>query len=287
MASKPYPVGDEKKFNKFLVEEYLKAGSVDEVFAKFKQDLPISYAGYQRVLDKKEIVKAAGPNNRLGEALDFITKLVYENIPFEKLYKMMPLSFKTSAASLYRILAYIKEGVTRRTAAALIITKKGKKGDVLVAKDISTPRIELGKDFGLVTIPMGFSRRGDLRREAVLRILQSEVFAKLAVEGKNLGKLIPKDIKPFMYLDIVDVRVEVYHLEISKKDLHSLNFSSFKLKNFHFVGTKKLESAKNLRVGVREAVEGYEKYIHLTGRKLTHNPIQSTAKLNAKLLVEE
>ena len=34
MSSKRYPVGNEEEFNKFIVREYLKYGSVDEVYRK-------------------------------------------------------------------------------------------------------------------------------------------------------------------------------------------------------------------------------------------------------------
>ena len=88
--TKPYPIGSEKKFNEFLVSEYLKAGSVDEVVKSFNNDLPISYAGYQRVLDRWQVVKAAGPNNKFTEAVEFLAKLAYENIPLERCTRKCP-----------------------------------------------------------------------------------------------------------------------------------------------------------------------------------------------------
>lgn len=280
---KSYPVGNETKFNKFLVEKYLELGSVDEVF-KIYDDLPISYAGYQRVLDRWKIVKAAGPNNTLGEALDFITSLVYKKIPFDKLYRNMPSSFKTSAASLYRILSYVKEGVTRRTATALVITPYNSDSKILVATDISSSRMELGKNHGNITIPMGFSRRRDPREDAILRLFQSEVFTKLTLEKKSLEKQVPTYAKPYMYLDIADVRVEVFHVKLSKKYSNLKNFSSFKLKNFKFESISSLIKNNNLRVGVKEAIEGYEKCQKLKKRKLPINPLQKTAVVNTKIL---
>jgi len=213
----PFPTGSEKKFNEFLVSEYLKVGSVDEVMKKFHQDLPISYAGYQRVLDKWGIVKAAGPNNKITEAIEFLTKLAHENIPLEKMYKKMPSTFKTSAASLYRILGYMKEGVTRRLATGLIITPYNSKNKILIANDISTPRVNLGKKYGSVTIPMSFSRIRDLREAAIKRVLQQEVFTDLAVKNRFPKSVVTNNLKPFMYLDIVDIRVEIFHLILPKK----------------------------------------------------------------------
>lgn len=286
MSSKPYPTGSEKKFNEFLVSEYLKVGSVDEVLKKYKNDLPISYAGYQRVLDKWGIIKAAGPNNTLGEAFNFITKIAYDNIPFERLYRKMPSSFRTSAATLYRILSYVKEGVTRRMATGLIITPKGSNKKVLVAKDISVPRVDLGKKHGSITIPMGFSRRRDPREDAINRILQQEVFTNLVISQKMPNKIIPTFHKPFMFLDIADVRVEVFHLELPSKFSRTNSFSSFKLKEFKFVSVKDVLNGKckDLRIGVYEAIEGYNKYLNLKKRKLPINPLQEIAMVNTKII---
>lgn len=283
---KSYPTGSEKKFNEFLVTEYLKTGSVDEVLKKYKFDLPISYAGYQRVLDKWGIIKAAGPNNTLGEAFNLLTKIAYDNIPFERVYKKMPSSFRMSAATLYRILSYVKEGVTRRNATGLIITPNGKKNKVLLAKDVSIPRMDLGKKHGSITIPMGFSRKRDPREYAVKRILQQEVFTNLVISKKFPKKVLNEFIKPFLYLDIADVRVEIYHLELSQNLSKINNFSSFKLKNYKYVFIKDVLNGKykNLRVGVYEAIEGYNKYLNLKKRNLSINPLQGIAQVNAKII---
>ncbi len=283
----PFPTGNEKKFNEFLVSEYLKVGSVDEVMKKF--DLPISYAGYQRVLDKWGVVKAAGPNNKFTEAVEFLAKFAYENIPLEKMYKKMPSTFKTSAASLYRILSYMKEGVTRRLATGLIITPSNNKNKVLVAKDISVPRIDLGIRRGMTTIPMGFSRIRDLRVDAIKRILQQEVFVKDTIKGKFPDSVISKNAKPFMFLDVVDVRVEIFHLTLPRKYSDTKLFSSFKLKNYKFESVSKILSSKDkaLRVGMVEAIAGYKKYLRLKKKNLSINPLQETASVNTILLNEK
>ena len=59
-----YPKGEEK-FNRWLVSEYLKFGSVDEVMRIHRHGIPISYAGYQRVVRKWGIINAAGPNSQM------------------------------------------------------------------------------------------------------------------------------------------------------------------------------------------------------------------------------
>lgn len=271
----------EKKFNEFLVSEYLKYGTVDEVYRRNNYSIPISYAQFQRVLDKWRIVKAAGPNSKLAEILGFLTKLAEENIPLEVLYRKMPPSFRTSAVTMYRILSYVKEGITRRIATGLIITPSNNKKKVLVANDVSTPRVELGKPYGAVSIPMGFSRKRDPREDAILRLLQQEVFSQKAVK-QNIPNIIPERPKPFMFLDIADVRVEIFHLKLPKKMSEIRNFSSYKLQNFRFIDTNKVvrNKRRTFRIGVVEAVRGYEKYLEIKKRNLTINPLQYKSRLN-------
>lgn len=280
-----YPKGNETEFNKFLVSEYLEYGSVDAVLKKHKFEIPISYAGYQRVLSKWGIVKAAGPNNKLSESIDFLAKFAYENIPFDRLYKNMPPSFRTSSATLYRILSYIKEGLTRRYGVALVINPYRNEKKILVAHDMSAPRIELGKTHGSLSVPMGFARLRDPREIAILRILQQEVFTNLAVE-KKLPNIIPDRIKPFMILDVADVRVEIFHLMLPKSLSGLKSFSSFKLKKYKFVPTKILVDDKkniNLRLGIREIATGYQKYLQAKRRNMAVNPIYYKSTINYKL----
>ena len=286
-----FPRGNEKKFNKWLVEEYFKHGSVDEVLKKHRFDIPISYAQYQRVLDKWGIIKTAGPNNKLTETLDFIYNLTEKNIPLEELYKRMPSSFRTSAATMYRILSYMKEGITRRMGTALVITSRVNERKILVGKDVSTPRIELGKPYGSISIPMGFSRKRDPREMAILRVFQQEVFMKKAVD-KKIPKVIPPLPKPFMFLDIADVRVEIFHIRLPKKLSNTKSFSSHKMKNYKFVNIDSVVGKKklNLRIGVSEAVQGYQKYLKLRKRNLSFNPLQYKSNLNyylAQSVVED
>jgi hypothetical protein len=275
------PEERERKFNEFLVTEYLKYGSVDEVFRQNSYSLPISYAQYQRVLDEWGIVKAAGPNSKFAEILGFLTRLTEEKIPLEVLYKKMPTSFRTSAATMYRILGYIKEGITRRIATGLIITPSDNEKKILIAKDVSVPRIELGKPYSCLSIPMGFSRKRDPREDAILRVLQQEVFTKKAIKEK-MPDIIPVRPKPFMFLDIADVRVEIFHLILPKRISDLKNFSSFKLKNYKYMDIEKvkLSNKNNFRVGVREAIKGYKKYLEFNKRNLIFNPLQYKSDLN-------
>jgi len=276
----------ERDFNEFLVEEYLKHGSVDEVLRIHRYDIPISYAGYQRVLDRWGIVKAAGPNSKLTEVINFLTRMIEEEIPLEKLYKKMPSSFRVSTATLYRILSYIREGITRRVGTGLVITSNGDRKRILVGKDISTPRLDLGKPYGSISIPMGFSRKRDPRKDAILRVLQQEVFTKLAVKN-NMPNVVPDRPKPFMYLDIADVRVEIFRIELPSKLFSLRYFSSFKLRDYEYLPLGEIiagDGARvNLRVGVKEVAMGYQKYLGISDRNLAVNPLFFKSELNYQL----
>jgi hypothetical protein len=310
----------ELEFNKFLVREYLRYGSVDEVVKRHNHDIPISYANHHRILDKWGIVKAAGPNSKLNESLEFLYHLTETNIPFERLYSKMPTSFKTSAVTLYRVLSYIKEGITRRVGTGLIITPYNSQHKVLVGQDKSTPRVELGKPFGAISIPIGFSRKRDSREDAILRILQQEVFTKKAIE-REMPDVIPAKPKPFiqtsrrprtfssrtngsseqtfrrklgvlyprlfMYLDIADVRVEVFHMKLPKKLSDPKCFSSFKLQNHKFMSINTIlkvdTRTRKFRAGVVAGISGYKKYLELQKRNLDTNPLYIRSKLNYQL----
>lgn len=271
----------EKIFKEMLVAEYLKHGSVDEVFRVKKFDLPISYAQYQRVLDDWGIVKAAGPNSSLGELLNFLSRFAEEKVKVEPLYRKMPHTFQTSLVTMYRVLSLVKEGIIRRVATGLVITPYNDLHKILVGRDISTPRLEIGKTYGSISIPVSFSRKRDSRETAILRVLQNEVFTKKAIERK-MPEIIPPFPKPFMFLDIADIRVEIFHLSLPKKLSSLKNFSSFKLQNFKFIGIDSILSGKvkNLREGAVEVATGYRKYLDLKRKDLTYSPSQYRARLN-------
>jgi hypothetical protein len=248
----------EREFSEFIVAEYLKYGSVDEVFRKNNYSLPISYMGVHRLLDKWGIIKAAGPNSKLSEALTFMVLLNDERVPLERLYRSLPPSFKTSMATMHRILHNIKEDVVRRVGTALVISSGEDRPQILIGEDVSTPRIELGKPFGSISLPMTYSKVSEEPRESILRVLQQEVFTLNAIKRDIPSGTIPESPKPFMYLDIADVRVAVYHISLEK----SAVFSSFKLVNHRYMPAGEIvHGAHNFRAGVREIVFGYLKYL--------------------------
>lgn len=287
MASKlrRFP-GNEEDFNKFLVREYLKHGSVDEVYRKHNYDIPVSYANFQRVLDRFGVIKAVGPNNKFSEAVDFFAHMVKDNIAFEKLYKKMPPSYRTSVVTLYRVLSYVKEGITRRSGCALIISPYNDPNKILIAKDVSTPNIDFGKYYGNLTIPMGYAKKGAARSENIKRILQQEVFTNLVADKKFPDFYLKNEMSPFMYLDIADIRVSVYHLELPQEYSITGKFSSYKLKEYSFIDASKVLNEPftiPIRAGVKEAVKGYLRYLSLVERNLTVNPLQERSLLNQEL----
>lgn len=276
----------ESDFNKFLVREYLKYGSVDKVLNSHKNDLPISYANYQRILDKWGIIKAAGSNRKLTETVEFLSKLADEKMPLESLYKKTPTRFKSSVATMHRILGYVKEGVTRRLGTALVLTSSSNSNKVLIAEDVSTPRLEFGKKYGSITLPMGFSSKKDTRRQAIARILQQEVFVNQAVSNNFPKTIIPENPKPFLFLDIADVRIEAFHLSLPQELCDKKALFSYKLKNFQFVDVDDLVkdgSKHKLREGIKEGLLIYKRYKQLLKRNLAPNAMFDKADLNLDL----
>jgi hypothetical protein len=252
----------ENDFYKNIIRLYLKYGSVDEVFRVTNYDLPISYPGMQHLIKRWGIIKSAGPNSKLSETLTFLTLLSDNQIPMERLFKKLPPSFKTSLSTMHRILHNVKTGVTRRFGTALVITPKNQKNSILMGEDITPPKIELGKPTGSKTLPMTYSSGSEDPKISILRVLQQEVYSELAVNKNIPVEIIPEDPKPFMHLSIADIKVSVYHLEISDNFLNSNDFSSFKVKDHSFISAKEvLLSREIVRIGVKEIITKYNEYI--------------------------
>ncbi len=276
------PKEKEEAFNRFIVSEYLKYGSVDEVFRRNDYNLPISYPGVQRLLDKWGIVKAAGPNTLLTEALIFLEELSLEQIPLERLYRKMPSSFKASMGTMHRILSYIRHETIRRVGTALIMTPWDNPNLILVGNDISPiVRTNIGKPYGSITFPMGYSKRLEAPETSVLRVLQQEVFTLPTIERKAVASsVIPGSLKPFMYLDIADVRVSVYKITLPQELSDSKSFTSFKIENHRFLHTSELMTKRrSFRTGIVEIAQGYSRFL----KEGAISPIHSTAQINKRL----
>lgn len=253
----------EREFFVRLIAEYLKYGSVDKVFKVHNYDLPISYPSFQRLIDRWGIIKAAGPNSILSEALGFLVLLSDRKLPVETLYRHLPPSFKTSLGTVHRILHNIKEGAIRRVGTALVMVSSDSPNMVLIGEDIAPPRLELGKPYGSLSLPMSFSKKDEKPEVSILRVLQHEVFTKDAIEKKT-PNVIPQNPAPFMYLDIADVRVAVYQIELPHRLSQNQAFSSFKLINHRYMHLTQLINQSeelNFRAGIREIAVGYQSFL--------------------------
>ena len=247
----------EIEFYKPLVASYLKYGSVDKVFTDFAHDTGVSYPHFHRILKRWGIVKSAGPQSRLTEAVYFLTALAKDNLPLETLYKTMPPSLQISAVTLHRILSYVKRGLTRRRGTALIVSPESNLTLALIGRDISTPRPEIGKPFGSLSLPMTYSKRTESAQDSILRVLQQEVAATLSV-ARRLPSLIPDDPKVVVMIDIADVRVRTYQVIVPNRLIEKLD--SYKLTDLTFMPLSQIAANAGLessfRAGVPEIAAG-------------------------------
>lgn len=236
-------------FNKKMVRMYLKYGSVDRIFRINRYNLPISYPGLHHMLDRWGIVKSVGPNSTLSETITILSLYLNSGSSVSHFLKKLPSSLKSPLSTFHKILHNLKEGIIRRTGTALVITLKGEKTKVLLAEDITPRNLQIGKVPGYLTVPVTYSKEGEDPRKSILRVLQQEVFTDDAVDRYLDDSIIPNSPKPFMFLNIADIKIQVFHLEIDKKYLKKHKFSSQKIINHKFV---KIEDAKklNLRMGV-------------------------------------
>ena len=266
------------EFERFIVSEYLRYGSVDEILRanRFK-NLGVSYPGIYHILKRWGVVRSLGRASLpLTETLEFLVRAIEGKIPIQTLYRRMPPSFQPTLATVHRVYnetkklfkqeVEIQERKVRRVGTALILTPSWDSREILVARDISPARGDVGKPYGSLSLPMGFSKRGE-GEKAILRVLQQEVFTDKLLESptefnKKAIELIDGS-EPFMFIDIADVRVAVYHLALPRELSSPDSFSSFKLKGFKFVDVEELLQTGEgilLRQGMREIAQGYKEY---------------------------
>jgi hypothetical protein len=247
-------INQELDFDQFLVSEYFRLGSINKVFEEHKYNLPISFAGYDRLLNKYGVVKSAGPNSKLSESLYVMSLLANYKIPLEKIYhRFAPRSVQVSTNTLHRILHYTRLGLTRRQAAGLIITPQGFPNKVLMGYDLSLKNSELGNK-GDVSLPMSHSKLGESVKDTIARIMQNEVFTNEVINQKFPWELIPKHIKPIVCVNVADILVSIYKLEIP---VCINSFSSFKLNKLKFYDLKKLPK-DSFRPGIKDILTYYE-----------------------------
>jgi hypothetical protein len=244
----------EKDFEALLISEYIKYGSIDQVFSAHKYSLPISFASYHRLLNKYKIIKSAGPNSKLSESLNFLSQLSDYKIPLEKVYhRHAPATMQISTNTLHRILHYTRLKMTRRTGAALLISKESAPDMYLLGKDQSLNNSALGQT-GDFSLPMTHSRADESSSESIIRVMQQELFLSETSLGKFPNNLISNENNPIMYINIADIKVSVYRLILPDS---LCNFSSFRLSDYQFLSATEVAS-KKLRPGVGDIVKKFE-----------------------------
>ena len=258
--------------DEWFLDLYFQYGSVDEMIKAHNNSLPISQAQLHRVIKKRGIIKAAGRHASMAEVINFFAeKAIDPHIPLEKLYyEKMPHTFRTSVQTLHRIYKSIETKAVRRSGVALVITPEGNPEMVLCGKELKNSQ---------TTLLMGYAKKKEDREDSVLRVLQQEVFTGKFLESpaefnKKASGLIDGS-EPFMFIDIADVRVAVYHLVLPPELSSPDNFSSFKLKGFKFVDAEELlhpDDVVLLRRGMKEIAQGYKEYGARLAEELEPNP---------------
>lgn len=241
---------------------YFQYGSAEKVLSHFLlkgESLPISIAGYHRLINKLGIIKSVGrKETKFNEALYFFAhKALEPALPLAKIYRdYMPLQFDTSLVSLHRIYNNVLGGDISKHAVALIISKDY--SDKFLIADETTSSIRYGKYAGDATIPMTYAKANESTEVSLLRLLQQEVFTSLAIEGKlskqsTLAKnLINKSVFQTNF-DILNVRIAVYKLLLPSDS--QMTFSSHKLSNHRFINLDEMANSNlAFRWGVEEIV---------------------------------
>ncbi len=244
-----------------LVAAYLRFEGVGKVFRKYgEENVAFSVPTANRILERWRIVKSAGPNREFSEWTFFIEEwLKDKNV--DALYKYLPVSLKTSIPTFYRILSETRENIITRWAAALVITPEGNKDLVLVGNDMGVPRLKIGKPEGALTLAMGYAKKNETARVRITRVMQREVFTKKVLQGEFPWEVVPQRRSPFMYIDIGNVRVPAYHLNLPPHLCGPENFSSFRIENYRWENVYDFGSLQGVRAGVKEIVRGYKERI--------------------------
>lgn len=242
----------EISFYRPLIEQYLKLGSVDEVFAKSSFTTGVSYPHFHRILDQWGIVKSAGPNSRLSEALFFMAHLVRQQLPLEAIYRILPTRLKVSKATLHRIIEAVRLGLHRRQGTALLLSFADRPGEVVIGSDQGIARPELGKRLGDLSLPMTFYKKGESTKTKILRTLQQEVFSELALDRTPLESLINPSLTPSFKIYIADVLVDVFEIEMPAK--YQKHLSSPKLNALHLEPISQISAAHPIEGHYRSGV---------------------------------
>lgn len=272
--------------DEWFIALYLEYGSVEEVVRSYVGSLPISIANYHRLVNKFGLVKSAGRHVSLPETLHFFReKAMDPSLPIERIYQSMPHSFQTSLSTLHRIYQSIEQQIVRRHAAALVLSSAADPNEILMGREVYA-NSRYGKRIGDYSIPMSFAKKDDSDFDSALRVIQQEVFSGLAIKRllakqSNLAKqIVPIDIAPFAYYDIVDVRVRLYHI-VLPANISTNELFSYKLTDHTMV--KIGEAPRHmLREGVKEMLDIYSSLNY--GHNLCDVPNYFLSSINSLVL---
>lgn len=246
-----------KYSDEWLIDRFFKFGSIDSALWDNGSPIPFSYMSYYRKLSEAGIIRSAGRQTSLTEALHFFRlKQMEPGMPLESIYKELPPSFKTSINTLHRIYNRIEKSIPGRFATALVISHEDDLSKILVGSELSSNRL-YGKSIGDISIPMTFSHLKDTKRESVVRVLQQEVFTNEAVDGKFSNDIYTDSLLqtisgPYLHFRILDVEVACYKLVLPA---NFANFSSYKLSNLHMENVENILNEEiKFRIGVSQIV---------------------------------
>ncbi len=260
----------DKYSDRWLIANYLKYGSVEAVMCAYDYSIPCSVADYHRRVRKAGIVKGDGRANKsFAQALYvFLEKTLQPSLSLEKIYRSLPLTLRDARmSSIYRIYDSIMKQKTRRAAVGVVISPEGRPGTILVADELRSSSTSAKKS-GETTIPFGFASKKHSFDRSLLRIMQREFSTTLALSGELVvgsemsSKLIPADTRPFLELQLLDVRVSVAHLTLPGELCDLSKCTSFTVNNHRWVPLEDCVNGKvGLRTGVGEVLASYHDFL--------------------------
>lgn len=264
---------------------------------EFNNSLPISITDYHRLVKRRGLVKNEGRTSAsLAQTLYvFLNKTLDPKLSIEKVYRSIPLSVRSNntfpaLTTLYRVYQSVLEGKTTKHAVGLVITPPQDFSKImLVDEKMTSPHV--AKKQGDSTIPVGFTSKNMSADKSILRVLQREYSHELALNGKlaltadrNLSdfarRLIPQDISAFLTIDILDIKLHIYHL-VLPNELNGLQeCSSTTVENHRFMDVNQIiTNGLRLRPGIGDVLRAYNTY--LTGDAQAR---QVTSNLNLALM---
>src|SRR3989338_8972291 len=98
----------------------------------------------------------------------------------------------------------------------------------------------------------------------ILHCVKEEVFTRQTIKRNFPYSVLSEEPEPLMKIDIADVRVCVYSLELPRNLGNTRNFWSYKLTGYKFVSVDDLAGRNqnlNLRAGIKEIAMGYQNFL--------------------------